>query len=159
MGGCSHSIINRGQNPPPPPPPPNCYTPSLPASFFLICWHPPFRQYIVLLYNISNLARFLLFLIYTQFCNKLYHPLISTAYPSFFSLPYVIFLSIKLSLRRHLQPSIIYSSKILCLSSWLSSCHPVILSSCHSCGTLSYSLCSSNQTDQGDEREGFEWER
>ncbi len=25
-------------------------------------------------------------------------------------------------------------------------CHPVILSSCHSCGTLSYSLCLSNQT-------------
>ncbi len=37
-------------------------------------------------------------------------------------------------------------------------CHPVILSSCHSCGTLSYSLCLSNQTDQGDEREGFERE-
>ena len=38
-------------------------------------------------------------------------------------------------------------------------CHPVIfLSSCHSCGTLSYSLCFSNQTDQGDEREGFERE-
>ncbi len=27
-------------------------------------------------------------------------------------------------------------------------CHPVILSSCHSCGTLSYSLCLSNQTYQ-----------
>jgi hypothetical protein len=39
-------------------------------------------------------------------------------------------------------------------------CHPVIfLSSCHSCGTLSYSLCFSNQTDQGDETEGFEMER
>jgi hypothetical protein len=52
--------------------------------------------------------------------------------------------------------SIIYSSSILCLSS----CHiPVVfLSSCHSCGTLSYSLCLSNQTDQGDEREGFERE-
>jgi hypothetical protein len=38
-------------------------------------------------------------------------------------------------------------------------CHPVIfLSSCHSCGTLSYSLCLSNQTDQGDERKGFERE-
>ncbi len=38
-------------------------------------------------------------------------------------------------------------------------CHPVILSySCHSCGTLSYSLCFSNQTDQGDETEGLERE-
>jgi hypothetical protein len=37
-----------------------------------------------------------------------------------------------------LEYSIIYSSRILCLSSCLSSCHPVILSSCHSCGTLSY---------------------
>ena len=37
-------------------------------------------------------------------------------------------------------------------------CHPVVLSSCHSCGTLSYSLCFSNQTDQGDETEGFERE-
>jgi hypothetical protein len=39
-------------------------------------------------------------------------------------------------------------------------CHiPVVfLSSCHSCGTLSYSLCFSNQTDQGDERKGFERE-
>ncbi len=54
---------------------------------------------------------------------------------------------------------IIYLSRVLCLSySCLSSCHPVILSSCHSCGTLSYSLCLSNQTDQGDEREGFERE-
>ncbi len=55
---------------------------------------------------------------------------------------------------------IIYLPRILCLSSCLSSCHiPVIfLSSCHSCGTLSYSLCLSNQTDQGDEREGFERE-
>jgi hypothetical protein len=34
----------------------------------------------------------------------------------------------------------------------------VILSSCRSCGTLSYSLCFSNQTDQGDETEGFERE-
>ncbi len=58
--------------------------------------------------------------------------------------------------------SIIYSSRILGLSSCLSSCHiPVIfLSSCHSCGrgTLSYSLCFRNQADQGDEREGFERE-
>ncbi len=41
-------------------------------------------------------------------------------------------------------------------------CHPVVLSSCHpvcrSCGTLSYSLCFSNQTDQGDEMEGFDGE-
>jgi hypothetical protein len=38
-------------------------------------------------------------------------------------------------------------------------CHPVIfLSSCHSCGTLSYSLCFSNQTDQGDDMEGLERE-
>jgi hypothetical protein len=38
-------------------------------------------------------------------------------------------------------------------------CRPVIfLSSCHSCGTLSYSLCFSNQADQGDETEGFEGE-
>ncbi len=39
-------------------------------------------------------------------------------------------------------------------------CHPVIFLSysCHSCRTLSYSLCLSNQTDQGDEREGFERE-
>ncbi len=38
------------------------------------------------------------------------------------------------------------------------SCHiPVIfLSSCHSCGTLSYSLCFSNKIDQGDETEGME---
>jgi hypothetical protein len=52
---------------------------------------------------------------------------------------------------------IIYSSRILCLSSCLSSCHiPVIfLSSWHSCGTLSYSLCFCNQTDQGDETEGL----
>ncbi len=55
--------------------------------------------------------------------------------------------------------SIIYSSRILCLSScrpviFLSSCHPV----CRSCGTLSYSLCYSNQTDEGDETEGFKRE-
>jgi hypothetical protein len=37
-------------------------------------------------------------------------------------------------------------------------CHiPVIFLSysCHSCGTLSYSLCFSNQTDKGDETEGL----
>jgi hypothetical protein len=61
--------------------------------------------------------------------------------------------------------SIIYLPRILCLSScrpviFLSSCHPV----CRSCGTLSYSLCFSNQTDQGDKteglkREGLEMER
>jgi hypothetical protein len=43
-------------------------------------------------------------------------------------------------------------------------CHPVVLSYscrpvCRSCGTLSYSLCFSNQTDQGDETEGCERER
>ncbi len=60
---------------------------------------------------------------------------------------------------RECKLSIIYLSRILCLSSCLSSCRPVIfLSSCHSCGTLSFSLCLSNQTDQGDEREGFERE-
>jgi hypothetical protein len=41
-------------------------------------------------------------------------------------------------------------------------CHPVILSSCHPvcrcCGTLGYSLCLSNQSDQGGKTEGFEWE-
>ncbi len=42
-------------------------------------------------------------------------------------------------------------------------CHPVILSySCHSCVTLSYSLCyiysSNHQTDRVDETEGFEKE-
>jgi hypothetical protein len=38
-------------------------------------------------------------------------------------------------------------------------CHPVVLSySCHSCGTLSYSLCFSDQTDQGNETEGLEME-
>ncbi len=49
----------------------------------------------------------------------------------------------------------IYLSRVLCLSP----CRPVVLSSCHpvcrSCGTLSYSLCFSNQTDQGDETEGL----
>ena len=56
--------------------------------------------------------------------------------------------------------SIIYSSRILCLSSCLSSCHiPVIfLSSFHSCGTLSYSLCFRNRADEGYEKEGFERE-
>jgi hypothetical protein len=56
--------------------------------------------------------------------------------------------------------SIIYLSRILCLSSCLSSCHPVMFLSysCHSCGTLSYSLCLSNQTDQGNETEGLERE-
>ncbi len=59
----------------------------------------------------------------------------------------------------------IYLPRVLChipvvLSVILSSCHPV----CRSCGTLSYSLCFSNQTDQGDkteglEREGLEMER
>jgi hypothetical protein len=61
--------------------------------------------------------------------------------------------------------SIIYLPRVLCLSY---SCHiPVIflsyscripvvfLSSCCSCGTLSYSLGFSNQTDQGDKTEGL----
>jgi hypothetical protein len=47
---------------------------------------------------------------------------------------------------------IIYLPRVLCLSY---SCHIPV---CHSCGTLSYSLCFSNQTDQGDETEGFERE-
>ncbi len=34
----------------------------------------------------------------------------------------------------------------------------VILSSCHNCGTLCYSFSFNNQTDSGDEREGFERE-
>ena len=51
--------------------------------------------------------------------------------------------------------SYIYLGSSVCLSS----CHiPVVLSSCHICGTLSYSLCFSNQTDQGDETEGLERE-
>jgi hypothetical protein len=51
--------------------------------------------------------------------------------------------------------SYIYLGSSVCLSS----CHiPVILSSCHICGTLSYSLCFSKQTDQGDKMEGFERE-
>ena len=38
-------------------------------------------------------------------------------------------------------------------------CRPVIfLSSCHSCGTLSYSLCFNDQTDQGNETEILEME-
>ncbi len=55
---------------------------------------------------------------------------------------------------------IIYLSRVLCLSYscrpviFLSSCHPV----CRSCGTRSYSLCFSNQINQGDETEGFEME-
>ncbi len=58
-----------------------------------------------------------------------------------------------------LYKSIIYLPRILCLSFVLSySCRPVILSSCHICGTLSYFLCFSNQTDQGNETEGFERE-
>ncbi len=46
-----------------------------------------------------------------------------------------------------LVKSIIYSSRVLCLSFVLSySCRPVIFLSysCHICGTLSYSLCFSN---------------
>ncbi len=35
---------------------------------------------------------------------------------------------------------------------FLSSCHIPV---CRSCGTLSYSLCFSHQTDQGDETEGL----
>ena len=35
---------------------------------------------------------------------------------------------------------------------------PVVLSSCHICGTLSYSLCLRIQTDRVDETEGFERE-
>jgi hypothetical protein len=54
---------------------------------------------------------------------------------------------------------IIYLPRVLCLSPcrlviFLSSCRPV----CHCCGTLSYSLSFSNQTDQGDETEGLERE-
>jgi hypothetical protein len=37
-------------------------------------------------------------------------------------------------------------------------CHPVILSSCHNCGTLCYSFSFNNQTDSGDEMEGLERE-
>ncbi len=56
--------------------------------------------------------------------------------------------------------SYIYLRSSVCLSSChIPSCHPVIfLSSCHICGTLSYSLRFSNQTDQGDETEGLERE-
>ncbi len=66
--------------------------------------------------------------------------------------------------RIKLSPTLtIYLSRVLCLSfvlsySFLSSCHPVILSSCHICGTLSYSLCLRIQTDGVDETEGFEGE-
>jgi hypothetical protein len=51
--------------------------------------------------------------------------------------------------------SYIYLGSSVCLSSChIPSCRPVIfLSSCHICGTLSYSLCFSNQTDQGDKTE------
>ena len=56
--------------------------------------------------------------------------------------------------------SYIYLGSSVCLSSChIPSCRPVIfLSSCHICGTLSYSLRFSNQTDQGDETEGLERE-
>jgi len=47
---------------------------------------------------------------------------------------------------------IIYLPRILCLSY---SCHIPV---CRCCGTLSYSLCFSNQTGQGDETEGLERE-
>ncbi len=57
-----------------------------------------------------------------------------------------------LSLWKFIPKFIIYLSKILCLSY---SCHIPV---CRSCGTLSYSLCFSNQIDQGDETEGFERE-
>jgi hypothetical protein len=52
---------------------------------------------------------------------------------------------------------ILYLSGVIFLSY---SCHiPVIfLPVCRSCGTLSYSLCFSNQSDQGDETEGLEME-
>ena len=53
------------------------------------------------------------------------------------------------------QLSIIYLPRVLCLSFVLSYS---FLSSCHNCGTLSYSLCFSNQTDQGDKMEGLERE-
>jgi hypothetical protein len=56
--------------------------------------------------------------------------------------------------------SYIYLGSSVCLSSChIPSCRPVIfLSSCHICGTLSYSLRFGNQTDQGDETEGLERE-
>jgi hypothetical protein len=56
--------------------------------------------------------------------------------------------------------SYIYLGSSVCLSSChIPSCRPVtFLSSCHICGTLSYSLRFSNQTDQGDETEGLERE-
>ncbi len=53
----------------------------------------------------------------------------------------------------------IYLGSSVChISVVLSSCHPVILASCHNCGTLCYSFSFNNQTDQGYEREGFERE-
>jgi hypothetical protein len=56
--------------------------------------------------------------------------------------------------------SYIYLGSSVCLSSChIPSCRPVIfLSSCHICGTLSYSLCFNSQADQGAETEGFERE-
>jgi hypothetical protein len=37
-------------------------------------------------------------------------------------------------------------------------CVCVCVCVCHNCGTLTYSFCFSNQTDQGDETEGLERE-
>jgi len=55
--------------------------------------------------------------------------------------------------------SYIHLGSSVCLSSChIPSCRPVILSSCHICGTLSYSLCLRIQTDRLDETEGFERE-
>ncbi len=51
--------------------------------------------------------------------------------------------------------SYIHLGSSVCLSSCLI---PVILSSCHICGTLSYSLCLRIQTDRVDETEGLERE-
>ncbi len=73
------------------------------------------------------------------------------------------------------EKSIIYLPRVLCLAYLLSYiylgssvfqpvchpvCHPVDLSyySCRCCGTLSYSIRFSNQTDQGIETESFERE-
>ncbi len=88
-----------------------------------------------------------------------------------FSVPYTsinfLFASLKLLTETLLRfpfsvigQSYIYLGSSVCLSSChIPSCRPVIfLSSCHSCGTLSYSLCFRNQTDQGNETEGFEVE-
>jgi hypothetical protein len=61
-------------------------------------------------------------------------------------------------IHHHPLEFIIYLARILCLSFVLSySCRPVIFLSysCHICGTLSYSLCFSYQTDKGDETEGL----